>query len=64
VSVRKPGTKRSLGRLRRRWEDNTKINLRGKKKGWRFGLDSCGSGYGPVAGSDENFWFRKTLGIS
>jgi hypothetical protein len=28
ISVEKPKIKKSIGRLKRRWEDNTKINFR------------------------------------
>jgi len=41
VLVRKPERKRPLGRRRRRWEDNIKIEL--QKVGWWHGLDGCGS---------------------
>jgi hypothetical protein len=37
-----------LGRPRRRWEDNLKMNLQEVK--WRHGLDWSGSGYGKVGG--------------
>jgi hypothetical protein len=53
-----------LGQPRRRWLDNIKMDLR--ETGWD-GLDSCGSGYGPVEGSFNtimNFGFHKMLGYS
>ena len=40
VVVGKPEGKRSLGRPRRRWEDNIKMDL--QEGGWR--LDGVGSG--------------------
>jgi len=40
--IRKPGRKIPLGRRRRRWEDNIRINLR-ERVGKR-GLDSSGLG--------------------
>jgi hypothetical protein len=43
---------RPLGRPRRKWEDNIKMDLRERKVG-NCGLDSCGSRGGPVAGSCE-----------
>jgi hypothetical protein len=48
VLVRKPEGKRPLGRPRRRWEDNIKMNLR------KIGIDSAGSGYDPLAGFCEH----------
>jgi len=33
ISVGKPGGKRPLGRLRRRWEDNIKMNLQEVERG-------------------------------
>jgi hypothetical protein len=39
--------RRPLGRPRRRWEDNIKLDL--KEVGWGHGLDGAGSGYGKVA---------------
>jgi hypothetical protein len=49
VLVGKPEGKRPLGRLRRRWEDGSKWILE-RLAGW-CGVDSVGSGWGPVAGS-------------
>jgi hypothetical protein len=47
VLVGKPEGKRPLGRPRRKWED-------GIRKGLAWGgLDSTGSGQGPVAGCGE-----------
>jgi hypothetical protein len=43
--------KRSLGRPRRRWMDNIKMDLR--DIGWG-GMDQSGSGEGPVEGSCEH----------
>jgi hypothetical protein len=40
--VAKPEGKRSLGRSRRRWDDNIKMNL--QEVGWGFGLDQASSG--------------------
>jgi hypothetical protein len=45
-------SKRPLLRLRRRWKDNIKIDLRESVEG--FGLDSSGSEYGLVAGPSED----------
>ena len=42
VLVGKSERKRPLGRDRRRWEDNIKMEL--QEVGWSNGLDSCGSG--------------------
>jgi hypothetical protein len=52
ILVGKPEEKRPLGRLERRWEDNTKIDLREIRMGWYI-LDSSGSGQTPVEGSYE-----------
>jgi hypothetical protein len=41
VLVRKPEGKRPLGRIRRRWEDNIKIDH--QEMGWGHGLDRSGS---------------------
>ena len=46
----KPKGKRPLGRPRRRWEDNIKMDLQ-KVEIWEHGLDRAGSGYGQVAGN-------------
>jgi hypothetical protein len=43
ILVWRPEGRRPLGRPRRRWEDNIKMDL-GKKRVWRCGLDSLGSG--------------------
>jgi hypothetical protein len=40
--VGKPKGRRPLGRPRRRWEDNIKMDLR--EVGWGHGLDQSGSG--------------------
>jgi hypothetical protein len=42
VLVGKPEGKRSLGRLRRKWEDNIKMDLQ-KVGCWWLGLDRAGS---------------------
>ena len=47
----KHGGKRTLGRLRRRGEDNIKIDL--QEVGFGHGLDRCGSGDGQVVGTCE-----------
>ena len=46
------GGKRPLGRPRRRWEDNIKMDLQEVGCGV-YGLDRGGSGYGQVAGTCE-----------
>jgi hypothetical protein len=51
VLVRKTDGKRPLGRPRRRWEDEIKMDV--TEIGWGGGLDSTGSGQGPVAGCCE-----------
>jgi hypothetical protein len=43
VLVGKPEGKRPLGRPRRRWEDNIKMDLEGSWRG-SSGLDGVGSG--------------------
>jgi hypothetical protein len=43
VLVGKQEGKRSLGRRKRRWEDNIKMDLRDRIR-W-YGLDSSGSGH-------------------
>jgi hypothetical protein len=64
VLVGKPKGKRSLGRPRRRWEQN------GSWRDWLggCGLDSTGSGQGPVAGcyecGDESSGFCATELVS
>ena len=47
VLVGKPEGKRPLGRPRRRWEDNIKMDLQ------EVGLDGVGSGWGQMAGTCE-----------
>jgi hypothetical protein len=49
IEVGKPKGKMPLGIMRRRWENNFKMDLR--ERG--CGLDSYDSGEGPVAGSFE-----------
>jgi hypothetical protein len=51
VLVGKPEGKRPLGRPRRRWEDGIRMDL--TRLAWGCGLDSTGSGQGPVAGCCE-----------
>ena len=51
VLVGKPEGKRPLGRPRRRWEDNIKMDL--QEVGCGQGTDRDGSGYGQVAGICE-----------
>jgi hypothetical protein len=51
VLVGKPEGKRPLGRPTRRWEDEIRMDLR--EIGWGCGLNSTGSGQGPVAGCCE-----------
>jgi len=43
----KPRRNRLLGKTRRRWEDNIKMDL--QELGWGCGLDWSGSGWGQVA---------------
>jgi len=50
--VGKPERKRPLGRPRRRWYDNTKMDLQEVGCGG-YGLDQFGSGYGQVVGTFE-----------
>ena len=52
VLVGKPAGKRLLGRPRRRWEDNIKMDLQ-EVGCWGCGLGRAGSGYGQVAGTCE-----------
>jgi hypothetical protein len=52
VLVRKPEGRRPLGRLKRRWEDDIKMDLR-EVGWWGHGLDRSGSGLGQVAGCCE-----------
>ena len=62
----KPEGRRPLGRPKRRWKDNIKIDLR--EMGWSYGLDRSASGQGQAAGScafgDEPYGFHKMRGIS
>jgi hypothetical protein len=44
VLVGKPKGKRPLGRSRRRWEDNIKMDLQEVGRGKSWGLDGVGSG--------------------
>jgi hypothetical protein len=53
ILVGKPEGQRPLGRPRRRWVDDIKMDLRDID--WEgMGLDRAGSGYGPVEGSCEH----------
>jgi hypothetical protein len=52
VLVGKPEGTRPLGRPRRMWEDGIRMDL-GEIGLWGCGLDSTGSGHGPVAGCCE-----------
>jgi hypothetical protein len=49
VVMGKPKGKRTLGRPRRRWEDNIKMDLQ-EVECRAYGLDQAGSGEGQVAG--------------
>jgi hypothetical protein len=51
ILVGKPEGKRPLGRPRRRWKDEIRMDLRGI--GWGCALDSTVSGQGPVASCCE-----------
>jgi hypothetical protein len=51
ILIGKPEGKRPLGRPRRRWED---IRMDQRERVRRCGLDSSGSGQGPVAGCCEH----------
>jgi hypothetical protein len=53
ILVGKPEGKRTLGRPKRRWKNNTRMNLRGNRVR-RCGLDASGTGLGPVIGSCEH----------
>ena len=50
VLVGKPEGKKPLGRPRRRWEDNIRMDLQ-EVGGELWGLDGVGSGEGQVAGA-------------
>jgi hypothetical protein len=52
--VGKPEGKRPLGRPRRRWEDGIRMDLKETGLGGGGGLDSTGSGQGPMAGCCES----------
>jgi hypothetical protein len=49
----KPEGTRRLGRPRRKWEDGVRMDLWDISLGGGGGLDSTGSGQGPVAGCCE-----------
>jgi hypothetical protein len=53
VLVEKLEGKRPLGRPRYRWEDGIRMDLREIGLGGGCGLESTGSGQGPVAGCCE-----------
>ena len=61
VLVGKPKGRRPLGRPRRRWTDNIKIDFQGNGFGSRLGF--CGYGQGQVTGycqrGDEQLGFMK-----
>ena len=46
----KPEEKRPLGRPRRRWKDNIKMDVSGSGM-WGYGLDRACLGWGQVAGA-------------
>jgi hypothetical protein len=50
--VGNPEGKKPLGRPRRRWDDNIKLDL--KNRMGRCGMDSFASGYEEVVGSCEH----------
>jgi hypothetical protein len=50
--MRKSEGKRRLGRSRCRWENNIKMDL--KEIGLEYGVDSSGSGQGPLSGICEH----------
>jgi hypothetical protein len=50
--VAKPEERRPLGRLGHSSEDGIRLDL--GEISWGCGVDSVGSGYGPVAGSSEH----------
>jgi hypothetical protein len=52
VLVGKPEGKTPLGRPRRRWEDNIKMDIQVSGM-WGYGLDPSGSAQGQVAGCCE-----------
>ena len=51
ILVGKLEGRRPLGRPKRKWEDNIKMDL--QEVGWEHGLRLSGSGYGQVASSCE-----------
>jgi hypothetical protein len=51
ILVGRPEGRRQLGRSRRRWDDNIKMDL--EQVGWAHGLDSAGSGLGQMAANCE-----------
>jgi hypothetical protein len=53
ILMGKPEGKRPLGRPRRRWENGIRMDLGEIDLGGGCGLDSTGSGQGPVAGCCE-----------
>jgi hypothetical protein len=54
ILVRKPEGKRPLGRPRRRWEDNIKMDLRETGRGGMDWSDLAQDREGPVKGSCEH----------
>jgi hypothetical protein len=53
ILVRKPTGRRQLGKRRRRWVDNIKMDHERNGMGW-YGLDWSGSELGPVKGCCEH----------
>jgi hypothetical protein len=66
VLVGKPGGKRTLGRTRRRWEDNIKMNLQEVGCGGMglIDLSQDRNNWGAVVNPLTNRGFRKMRGIS
>ena len=64
--VEKPEGKRPLGRPRRRWVDNIRIDL--QEVGCRYmdwiGLAQDRGGWWTLVSAVMNFWFREMRGIS
>jgi hypothetical protein len=54
ILVRKPGRKSTLGRPRHRWEGSIRMDLMENGVG-TCGLDSSGSGWGPVESFCEQY---------
>jgi hypothetical protein len=56
--VRKPEKKKPLGRPRRRWDDNIRMDLREIRVG-RSEIDTSDSGQRPVVGSCEKGFHKR-----